>query len=198
MRLAQDRRHFLKGLTAAGAAGVLGSGRALANEGPPEVATIRIHLEDAAPNVVNGLAQSTTCAGPLYISGDLLRAEGFTDVRFVPVKFGSRLSEAFVTGSIDFDVMFAPEAIGRVDTGVPITALAGLHPGCFELFAHPPIRNFTELKGKRVGINDDLSSANHLYVSIMAAHVGLDPDKDILWITADNAPDPKELFVQAR
>jgi hypothetical protein len=45
MRLAQDRRHFLKGLTAAGAAGVLGSGRALADEGPPEVTTIRIRVE---------------------------------------------------------------------------------------------------------------------------------------------------------
>jgi NitT/TauT family transport system substrate-binding protein len=63
MRLAQDRRDFLKRLTAAGAAGVLGSGRALANEGPPEVTTIRIPK-------LQGI-----CLAPLYVSEELLRAE---------------------------------------------------------------------------------------------------------------------------
>jgi hypothetical protein len=35
MQIIQARRDFLTGLPAAGAAGVLGSRRALANEGPP-------------------------------------------------------------------------------------------------------------------------------------------------------------------
>ena len=35
---------------------------------------------------------------------------------------------------------------------LPITALAGVHPGCFELFAHEPIRTISDLKGKKVGV----------------------------------------------
>ena len=69
----------------------------------------------------------------------------------------------------------------RLDAGVPITAVAGVHAGCFELFAHEPIRTISDLKGKKVGI-DVLGSGGHLYVAIMAANVGLDPHKDIEWV----------------
>jgi NitT/TauT family transport system substrate-binding protein len=67
-----------------------------------------------------------------------------------------------------------------------------------ELFAHDPIRTVADLKGKQVGINEVPGSADHLYVSIMAAYVGLDPEKDINWVfTADNI-DPKNLFIQGK
>ena len=33
----------------------------------------------------------------------------------------------------------------------PDHALAGVHPGCYELFAHEPVRTISDLKGKRVG-----------------------------------------------
>ena len=39
---------------------------------------------------------------------------------------------------------------------MPITALGGLHSGCFELFAHEPIRTISDLKGKKVGIQTRL------------------------------------------
>jgi NitT/TauT family transport system substrate-binding protein len=38
------------------------------------------------------------------------------------------------------------------------------------------------LKGKSIGIRT-LSSSAHLYLSIMAAHVGIDPKRDIRWVT---------------
>ena len=64
----------------------------------------------------------------------------------------------------------APEAIGRgksisvcniapllipaIDAGEPITVLAGVHVGCFELFAKEGIRSIADLKGKSVGVQD--------------------------------------------
>jgi NitT/TauT family transport system substrate-binding protein len=66
-----------------------------------------------------------------------------------------------------------------------ITALAGLHNGCFELFAHKQIRTVSDLKGRRVGIQSVASSA-HLLVSMMAAHVGLDPHEDIEWVASED------------
>ena len=55
-----------------------------------------------------------------------------------------------------------------LDAGEPITALAGVHSGCYELFAHEPIRTVSDLKGKRVALTDP-NSGGHLYISIMAA-----------------------------
>jgi NitT/TauT family transport system substrate-binding protein len=169
MQIIQSRRDFLTGLSAAGAAGVLGAGASLADEGPPETTTIQIRVEDAPPLIVGGVAENALCNAPAYITDDLLRAEGFTDIRYVPVKSGSWFTQAFERGEIDLGFMFAPGAVRRLDAGVPITVLAGVHPGCLDLYAHESIQTFTDLKGKQVGFNEALGSAEHLYVSIMAA-----------------------------
>ena len=75
--------------------------------------------------------------------------------------------------------------------------LAGVHSGCFELFAHEPIRTISDLKGKKVGIQE-LGSSGHLFLAIMAAHVGLDPDKDIDWVTPARPATPMELFAEGK
>jgi NitT/TauT family transport system substrate-binding protein len=187
MQIFQTRRDFLASASLATAAGVLGARGSLADEPPPEVTTIRIQREEI---------DNSICLAPEFVAEDLLRAEGFADVRYVVTRPGLEFTQAFARGEIDFGFMFAPGAVRRLDAGVPITTVAGVHPGCFELFAHEPIRTVTGLKGKRVGIPDVPGSAPYLYVSIMAAHVGLDPEKDIIWITTDDVASPMELFIQ--
>jgi len=59
-----------------------------------------------------------------------------------------------------------------------------------------PIRSVTDLKGKRVGVQATGSLPNILLV-LMAAHVGLDPEKDIHWVT-DPGVKPKELFIDGK
>ena len=145
MQIIQSRRDFLASMSAAGAAGVIGSRCVLAGEGPPEVTTIRLRFEDAPPSVVNGVADNASCNAPVYLTEELLRAEGFNDIRYVPVKGGPSLIAAFKRGEIDFALMFVPGAMRRIEAGVPITALAGVHPGCFGLFAHEHIRTFIDL-----------------------------------------------------
>jgi NitT/TauT family transport system substrate-binding protein len=80
-----------------------------------------------------------------------------------------------------------------VDAGDPVTALAGVHPGCYELFAHEPIRTIGDLKGQKVGIPEGFGSSGHLLLAIMVAQVGLDPYTDIDWITSP-ASDFLEVF----
>ena len=94
--------------------------------------------------------------------------------------------------------MFAPNVLRRLEAGIPITALAGMHSGCFELFAHEHIRTFTDLRGKRVGLGLGRGSVEQSFVSIMAAWVGVDPKTDIQWITTDDVAEPIDLFVQGR
>ena len=99
-------------------------------------------------------------------------------------------------GEIDFASTFAGTVVYNLDAGVPVTVLAGLHSGCFELFTHGPIQSIGDLKGRRVGIQS-LSSSAHLYMAIMAAQVGLDPHEDLEWVVP---PDGKamELFAERK
>ena len=87
---------------------------------------------------------------------------------------------------LDFSVDTGAWIVWLLDAGEPITALAGVHSGCYELFAHEPIRTISDLKGKRVGIQA-LRSGGHLYIAMMAAHVGLDPTR-----TSPGSPGPSE------
>ena len=64
----------------------------------------------------------------------------------------------------------------------PDDYVTGIQSRIFELFAYEPIRTVRDLKGKRFGV-PTFGSAPHLLLSVMAAHVGLDP-KDIDWIVS--------------
>ena len=86
-------------------------------------------------------------------------------------------------GKADFDFEAAPWVVAQLAAGEPTTALAGIHPGCFELFAYEPIRTVGDLRGKPFGI-PAFGSSPHLLLAVMAAHVGLDPKKDIDWIVS--------------
>jgi NitT/TauT family transport system substrate-binding protein len=177
MPMMQSRRRFLTTLSFAGAAGFIGAPRALAAEGPLETTTVRIVKE---PGI---------CIAPQYVAEELLRAEGFTDVRYVEA---TDTSEGIATGKVDFGLNFASVLVAGLDRGVELTVLGGVHVGCFELFVNEDSRSLTDLKGKRVGIAY-LGSPGHLFLSAMAAHVGIDPGKDLNWVTSEPAG-PMELF----
>jgi NitT/TauT family transport system substrate-binding protein len=166
MQLMQDRRDFLTGLSLAGAAGMLGLRPSLADEGRPETTTIRLARGPAI------------CVAPEQIAENLLRAEGFTDIRYLP----DTPVDAVARGEIDFEFNTAAWVVSNLDAGEPIRALAGVHVGCYELFAHEPIRTISDLRGKRVGVPQWLGSSGHLLLAVMVAQVGLDPQKDIDWV----------------
>jgi NitT/TauT family transport system substrate-binding protein len=182
MPIIQSRRDFLASLSGAAAGGVLGMRELLADEGPPEVTAIRI-------GKTLGI-----CSAPQYI--DLLRAEGFSDIRYVRTAGGLTVPQMVVHGEIDFASTFAGTLVYHLDAGVPVTVLAGLHSGCFELFAQEPIQSIGDLKGRSVGIQS-LSSSAHLYMAIMAAQVGLDPREDLNWVVPPQG-DVMELFAAGK
>jgi NitT/TauT family transport system substrate-binding protein len=181
MGMTKSRRDFLTSALSAGAAGVLGARGAAADDGPAETATIRLSFN------------TSICFAPMDVAEAFLRAEGFTDIRYVNTSGGFTSPELVARGEADVGSSFAGSVVYHLDAGLPLTALAGLHAGCYELFAREPIRNVSDLKGRRVGIQT-LASSAHLYLSIMATYVGLDAKRDIEWVVP---PDGKamELFV---
>jgi NitT/TauT family transport system substrate-binding protein len=184
MQTTQSRRSFLAALSSAGAAGFLGAPPSFAQEAPPETTTIR-------------LARSRSiCIAPQYIAEELLRAEGFTDVRYVESDAGIRQSKSIGSGEIDFTLHFSPPLLIPIDAGEKITIIGGIHVGCFELLATERIRSIADLKGRTVGV-PDLGTSPHVFVSTLAAHVGLNPAKDINWVTSPSVS-PMALFADGK
>jgi NitT/TauT family transport system substrate-binding protein len=159
----------------------------LSAEGPnprPETTTIRL-----AKNPV-------ICIAPQYVVSDLLNAEGFTTVVYVQSDAGVEQTKAVGKGDIDFTLHFSGPLLLQVDRGLSITIVAGIHVGCFELFAREGIRSVADLKGRTVGIQG-LETSPHVFLSAMATLVGLDPAKDIEWVTSGPVK-PIELFAEGK
>jgi NitT/TauT family transport system substrate-binding protein len=184
MQMAQNRRRFLAALSSAAAAGIIGAPLSNAQDGRLETTTVRIAK-------IAGI-----CIAPQYVADELLRAEGFTDIRYVATDAGVPAALSLARGEVDFTANYASALIIPIDAGEPITIVGGEHIGCFELFAREGIRTIPDLKGKTVGVQA-LGSSQHIYLSLIAAHVGLDPVKDIRWVTSAS-PKPMELFADGR
>jgi NitT/TauT family transport system substrate-binding protein len=200
MPAAQTRRRFLTNLTFAGAAGLgvvgavapEGARKSAAAEPPPEITTIRFERDPV------------TCIAP-QAAEELLRAGGFSDIRYIDVTEADiRRAEAVNTGpvadviargDVDFGRAFAPSFVLGMDAGVPITLLAGLHSGCFEVFGKPEIRTIGDLKGRIVGVAAGVEDRPLL--TIMLGLIGLDPQKDIRWVTSESGG-PMDLFVEGK
>jgi NitT/TauT family transport system substrate-binding protein len=184
MPVAQTRRRFMTTFSLTCAA-------ALARVPPARAAEER--LETTALRLLH---KPSICGAPQYVAEELLRAEGFTDIRYTKIASSAEVNDAIVNDRADFDAHFAPQWVSAIDGGGPISVLAGVHVGCFELFGNDRVRSISDLKGKSVGVSGS-GSSDHLFLEVMAAHIGLDPAHDIRWVTSQS-PRPDELFAEGK
>jgi NitT/TauT family transport system substrate-binding protein len=176
----QTRRRFLAMTALAGAAGlVLPSRRARAAEPALETTSVRL---GRLPVI---------CFAPQYVCEALLRADGFTDVRYVDTTIPGQLDD-LGHGKFDFQSELSLAHVSAIDRGLPITVVTGVHVGCYELFAHGGIRGIADLQGKKAGQLGGLDM-----IRMMAAYVGLDPKKDLALVD-DPAAKPMELFAEGK
>jgi NitT/TauT family transport system substrate-binding protein len=134
------------------------------------------------------------CIAPQYLAEELLRTEGFTEIRYIDAGPTVELAQQVGRGEADFTLDFAARIVQAIDEGGALTVLGGVHVGCYELFAKDEIRSVGDLKGKSVGVQT-AGERPHAFVTAMAAHVGLDPLQDIHWVTGSN---PLEAFVAGK
>jgi NitT/TauT family transport system substrate-binding protein len=186
MHTRQSRRRFLTTLSLAGAASFVGVPRVRAAEGALETTTVRI------------LKNPGICIAPQYVAEELLRAEGFTEIRYIDQGPTLDLSVKIGRGDADFSLDFAARIVQTIDNGGAVMVLGGVHVGCYELFAKDELRSVSDLKGKTVGIQ--IGGTNpHAFLIAMAAHIGLDPRQDIHWvISTDPSVKPLELFAEGK
>ena len=169
MQTIQSRRRFLATLSSAGAAGLIGARNSFAEEAPPETTRLRLIQ---APSI---------CQAAQFMAEELLQREGFTDVQYIKKPGAKSIETGLASGEADINMHFNARLIMRVEAGDPIVILAGGHLGCFELFGTDRVRAIRDLKGKTVAVLE-LESSQHAFIAAMAAHVGLDPRKDINWV----------------
>ena len=178
MQIAQTRRRFMTGAVMAGTAGILSPRHVVSAEPALETTAVRF---GKLPVI---------CFAPQYVCEALLRAEGFTDIRYVDTTFQTN-AEELGRGRLHFQSDLALDHAIAIDRGLPITIVAGVHAGCYELFVHGDIRGLPDLKGKRIGADDSR------WLSLVAAYVGLDPKKDLILIDDPKAK-PVDLFAQGK
>jgi NitT/TauT family transport system substrate-binding protein len=167
MQTSQNRRRFLAALSSAGAASLIGPSASFAQEAPPETTSLRL------------IKGPSICWAPQYIAEELLRTEGFNDVSYVELA-GGLASTQLTAGQADLSMNFVGPNIIQIEAGAPVVFLAGVHVGCFEVFGGERVKKISDIKGKTVAIQS-LNGAEHVFLATIAAHVGLDPGKDIKW-----------------
>ena len=153
-------------------------------EPPPETTKIRIVRE---PSI---------CIAPQYAAEELLKGEGFVDVEYVKAEPDAYRNPGTASsmrgddegvdpvsaGLADIHTVMAAQLVFSIDAGKPIRILTGIHAGCFELFGTDRIRSIKDLKGRTVAV-PGLGTSHYLYVASIAAYVGLNPQKDIRFVT---------------
>ena len=171
MPVMQDRRRFLATLSSTAAAGLLDAPNVLGQEAPLETTRIRLY------------EWTSVCIAPQFVAEELLKAEGFTDVQYVRAEPTGQLPNPLLaSGAVDINSQFSAPSILRIEAGDPVVFLGGMHVGCFELFGTGQIRAVRDLKGKRVAI-PAFGSPHHVFLASIAAYVGLDPSRDINFVT---------------
>jgi NitT/TauT family transport system substrate-binding protein len=131
------RRELLRLATAAGAAalGGLTPGRAAA-EPPPETRTLRI------------LQFPSGCQGPVHAAEELLRSEGFSDVRYIPSSSTQDNLRMLDTRAVDVSIQFSAPLIMEIERGAEVVTLGGIHAGCFVLFGRDNVRGVRGPEGQ--------------------------------------------------
>jgi NitT/TauT family transport system substrate-binding protein len=116
----------------------------------------------------------------------LLQGEGVREVHYLKHEDGAGIYKAVASGEVDVGIVFSGPLILRVDAGDPIVMVAGAHIGCLELVATDQVHAIRDLKGQTVAVLD-LGGVEHVFLASMAAYVGLDPQKDMHWVTQPRA-----------
>ena len=167
-----SRRAFLRRVTILGVGGFVGMRPAsMAAEPPPEISTLRL------------IQLPSGCQGPLHVAEDLLRAEGFADIQYIKNDDTGSASKMIQARGADLVFQFSAPFITEIDHGAELVTLGGVHGGCFVLFGGPAVHSVRDLKGKTVSVPAiDRQNTMRLYIASMAAHVGINPLKDIQWV----------------
>ena len=83
-----------------------------------------------------------------------------------------------------------------LDSG-KVVILGGVHAGCIEVFGNDRVKSVRDIKGKTVAIVA-YGNSDHIFLSSLAAYVGIDPRTDIRWLPVGPGADGVRAFEEGR
>ena len=177
------RRHFLRGSSALVGASLLPYASLVQADPPPEVRKLRL------------INIPAICHAPQYVAEAMLKLEGFTELEYLD--YPTAGPDGIAAGRVDLSMWGAPESIPLIDEGKPIVFLSGVHAGCWEVFGNERVHQIQDLKGKSVVVTGP-GSGEHIFISSMLAYVGIDPSRDVKWVTAPSYPESMHYFADGK
>jgi NitT/TauT family transport system substrate-binding protein len=175
-----SRRNFLASASAMGTAAFLGLPQRVAAEPTLETTILRL-VDDPA-----------ICLAPQYLAEEFLRLEGFSQISYVNSAGG--IYPVIDAGHADMSMDSAPALVYGMDRRTNFVAIAGIHAGCYELFGNGQVHTVRDLKGKTVAVLR-IGGGDHILLSSILAHVGIDPRKDIRWLLDEQPGDAMRRFI---
>ncbi len=180
----RNRRSFLSASAVLGAASLLGAVPPVRAEST--LTTTRIRF----------LSDPSICLAPQYLAMEMLREEGFARIEGVEPQPEIALGLVGSRRLADFTMWDAPGLLPLLDVEDRLVCLAGIHAGCWELFANHRVQAIRDLKGKTVAVSA-LGTSEHVYLASMLAYLGIKPDQ-VHWRVAGSVPDSMRLFVEGK
>lgn len=169
------RRELLSSAAAAGLLAACAPGTSSA--GLPEVADGKLET-----TTLRTARLSSLCLAPQYLAEESLRAEGFTDLRYVETTSGEN-RKLMADRQIDLTMDFSAKVVKNVDQGDHVVVLGGVHVGCFEIFGAESVKNIRDLKGRTVAVPElGVDSSHYAFMASVLAHVGLDARTDVTFV----------------
>lgn len=125
---------------------------------------------------------SSLCLAPQYLAEEGLRAEGFTDLRYVETTSGEN-RKLMADRQIDLTMDFSAKVVKNVDQGDQVVVLGGVHVGCFEIFGGESVKNIRNLKGRTVAVPElGVDTSHYAFLASVLAHVGFDARTDVTFV----------------
>lgn len=178
-----SRRSFLGTASALVGTSLLPYASLVQAEPPPEVKKLRL------------IRIPAICHAPQYVAEAMLKLEGFTELEYLD--YPTAGPDGIAMGRVDLSMWGAPESIPLMDEGKPLVFLSGIHAGCWEVFGTERIRQIQDLRGKSV-VTTGHGSAEHVFISSMLAYVGINPSRDVKWVTAPSYPESMRYFADGK
>lgn len=125
-----------------------------------------------------------TCEPPIYVAYEkgFFKEEGL-DVELVKSDWDS-MRDGLGLGRFDATHHLIMYLLKPIEQGLDVKLTGGIHSGCLRLQAgvKSNIHNLKDVKGKRVGISH-MGAPPFLFASRVLAANGVDPKKEVDWIT---------------
>jgi NitT/TauT family transport system substrate-binding protein len=186
--MSPTRRAFSAGVLAAGlAAGLPGAAFAAPPRGKPERPKLRI-----------GTAVDAMTFLPIYVAAARTWSEQGLDVEVLSFRGDAEVSQALVGGSIDISAASLNGLINMISASQPVMGFyAGFHQADFTWISQPAIKQWSDLKGKTLGVATFGSLTDALSRYALRRHA-LEAEKDVQIVQAGSTPSTYQALISGK